>query len=232
MPACPALAPEWARGGRGGRQAPAKSAERRLCSSGIGQDQCQKRFTCGGGEGRILPATENPFPLPVLLGGFNAFANHNAGALALIAGFAAVVALALGVMAFLRLQAITRPFQWLSGQWDGEPDSLTALLHTVERNTKDIETVRAAVEAITTEGRSHFKRIGLVRYDAFDGIAGQQSYSLCLLDDNRNGFVLSNLVGAKFSRSYAVEIAEGEAPRKLGEEEDRALHLALNRQDL
>ena len=166
------------------------------------------------------------------VGGFNSFVNQNAGSLALLAGFVAVAALVLGVLAFMRLQAITRPFQWLSGQWDGELDSLPALLQTVERNAKDLETVRAAVEAVTSEGRSHFKRIGLVRYDAFDGVAGQQSYSLCLLDDNRNGFVLSNLVGANFSRSYAIEIARGEAPRKLGEEEDRALHLALNRADV
>lgn len=173
-----------------------------------------------------------PLPLRVPLGGFNTFVYQNAGSLALMAGFVGIAALVLGVLAFMRLHALTRPFQWLSGQWDGELDSLPALLQTVERNAKDLESVRAAVEAVTDEGRSHFKRIGLVRYDAFDGVAGQQSYSLCLLDDNRNGFVLSNLVGANFSRSYAIEIARGEAPRKLGEEEDRALHLALNRADV
>jgi len=165
----------------------------------------------------------------VALGGFNTFASQNAGALALIAGFAAIVALALGVMAFLRLHSISRPFAALSGRSDGELDSLPALLQTVERNAKDLQAVRAAVEVIASEGRSHFNRVGLVRYDAFDGVAGQQSYSLCFLDDNSNGIVLTNLVGANFSRSYALEIVRGEAPRKLGEEESRALSMALNR---
>jgi hypothetical protein len=166
------------------------------------------------------------------LSGVYAFANQNAGTLALMALIIGVVALLLSFVAFVQLRSLTRPFKWLSGQWDGELDSLPALLQTVERNANDLESVRAAVEAITEENRSHFKRIGLVRYDAFDGVAGQQSYSLCLLDDNRNGFVLSNLVGANFSRSYAIEIARGEAPRKLGEEENRALHLALNRSNI
>lgn len=147
----------------------------------------------------------------------------------LIVGFIAAVAFVLGIMAFFRLGTIARPFAWLSGQSDGGLDSLPALLQTVENNAREIEKTRAAVEALSTEGRSHFKRIGLVRYDAFDGVAGQQSYSLCLLNDNRNGFVLSNLVGANFTRSYAIEILGGEAPRKLGEEEGKALHLALSR---
>jgi hypothetical protein len=163
------------------------------------------------------------------LGAFNTFVNQNAGALVLVVGFVAVVAFVLGVMAFFRLGTIAKPFSWLSGRSDGGLDSLPALLQTVENNAKDIEQTRAAVEALSAEGRSHFKRIGLVRYDAFDGVAGQQSYSLCLLDDNRNGFVLSNLVGANFTRSYAIEILGGEAPRKLGEEEGKALHLAINR---
>ena len=92
---------------------------------------------------------------------------------------------------------------------------------------RDAEAFRTAIDVMVEENKKHFKRIGLVRYDAFDGIAGQQSYSLCILDDNKNGYVLSNLVGRDFSRSYAIEIANGEAPRKLGQEEGEALRLAV-----
>jgi hypothetical protein len=163
------------------------------------------------------------------LDGFNGFVTQNAGLFAALIGAVAILALAAAVMALFRIQAVTRPFSWLSGQWNGEVDSLPALLQTVEKNAKDIEGVRAAIDEIVKENRSHFKRIGLVRYDAFDGITGQQSYSLCLLDENKNGFVLSNLVGRDFARSYAIEISEGQAPRKLGDEEGRALELAVNR---
>ena len=34
-------------------------------------------------------------------------------------------------------------------------------------------------------------------------------YSLCLLDDNRNGLIISSLVGNNFSRGYAIEIKDG-----------------------
>jgi hypothetical protein len=160
------------------------------------------------------------------LNGFDAFISNNLGVVSSLIGVIAIAALVIAVMAYMRVLSVTRPFAWLSGQWDGDVDSLPALLQTVELNAKDVAEVRRAIDRIVEENRTHFKRIGLVRYDAFDGIAGQQSYSLCILDDNRNGYVLSNLVGRDFSRSYAIEIQKSEAPRKLGEEEGEALRLA------
>lgn len=159
--------------------------------------------------------------------GFNAFLTGNIGIVVVFVGIVAIVALIIAALANVRTLSVTRPFAWLSGQWDGEPDSLPALLQTVERNAKETSVIRETIEKMAVENRKHFKRIGLVRYDAFDGIAGQQSYSLCILDDNKNGFLLSSLVGRDFARSYAVEISNSEAPRKLGDEENEALRLAL-----
>ena len=170
------------------------------------------------------------YPVFTLLDAFNTFVNQNVGASVLIVAFVALVAVVLGVLAFFKLQSISRPFAWLSSQWDGEIDSLPALLQTVEKNALDLARLRSVVDDIVAEMRTHYKRTGLVRYDAFDGIAGQQSYSLCLLDEDCNGFVLTTLVGANFSRGYVVEISGGDPSRKLGEEEARALQLAVNQQ--
>ncbi len=178
---------------------------------------------------RIL-AEIHLYPVFANLDAFNTFINQNVGALVLIVAFVALAAFVLGVLAFFKLQTLSRPFAWLSSQWDGEIDSLPALLQTVEKNALDIARVRSAVDEIVAESRTHYKRTGLVRYDAFDGIAGQQSYSLCLLDEERNGFVLTTLVGANFSRGYVVEISGGDPSRKLGEEEARALQMAVNQQ--
>jgi hypothetical protein len=157
--------------------------------------------------------------------------NNNIGIFQLMIGVVAVLALVLALTGFVRLKAITRRFAWITGGSDdtGSAESLPQLLRAVESNGRDIDKLEAAVERIVAENQSHLKRIGLVRFDAFEGIAGQQSYSLCVLDDKGNGVLLSNLVGRDFSRSYAIEISAGQAPRKLGEEESRALHLALDR---
>jgi hypothetical protein len=161
------------------------------------------------------------------LEGFNTVLGENIGLVAVVIGIIAVAAAIAATLALVRVLAVTRSFAWLSGQWDGETDSLPVLLQTVERNAKEVSRIREQIEQMVEENRGNFKRIGLVRYDAFDGVAGQQSYSLCILDDNKNGYLLSSLVGRDFARSYAVEISNSEAPRKLGDEEARALQLAL-----
>lgn len=135
----------------------------------------------------------------------------------------AVVALVVGAMAFVAVNRMSRRFAWVSGGDSSGVDTLPALLRAVEKNQHDIDAIRTTLEALIAESRTHFKRLGIVRYNAFDGVAGQQSYSLCLLDENHNGILISNLVGTNFSRGYAVEIKSGEPARPLGEEETQAL---------
>lgn len=139
-----------------------------------------------------------------------------------------LVALVLAVVNTMRLSRVDRRFPWLANPESTSVDSLAALLRTVEANARDITEVKNMVGEVVSDGRQHFKHVGLVRYDAFDGLAGQQSYSLCLLDDDHNGVLLSSLVGNNFNRSYAVEIKEGSAQRKLGDEETKALAVAVS----
>ena len=139
----------------------------------------------------------------------------------------AVVGLAVGLMASFRVRAISRRFAWAAGKDSSGVDTLPALLRAVESNQRDIASLKTAFDQAIVEARTHFKYMGIVRYNAFDGVAGQQSYSLCLLDENKTGILISNLVGSNFSRGYAVEIKTGEPSRPLGEEETAALVAAM-----
>lgn len=139
----------------------------------------------------------------------------------------AVIGLAVGLMAFFRVRAISRRFAWAAGKDSGSVDTLPALLRAVESNQRDVAQLKEAFDAASIESRTHFKYMGIVRYNAFDGVAGQQSYSLCILDENKTGILISNLVGTTFARGYAVEIKTGEPSRPLGEEETAALVAAM-----
>ena len=141
-----------------------------------------------------------------------------------VAGLA-LIGFIVGLMAFVRVRGISRRFAW-AGK-DSSVDTLPALLRAVESNQSDVEQLKAAFDAASIEARTHFKYMGIVRYNAFDGVAGQQSYSLCILDENKTGILLSNLVGTTFARAYAVEIKTGEPSRPLGDEETAALVAAM-----
>jgi hypothetical protein len=70
------------------------------------------------------------------------------------------------------------------------------------------------------------QRIGLVRFDAFPDVGGEQSFALALLDREMSGLVLSSLYGRSDSRVYAKEIAEGRSQHALSDEELEALRRA------
>ena len=147
-------------------------------------------------------------------------------ALAIVTGLA-LVSLIVGILAFSRVRAVSRRFSWAVGNDAGSADTLPALLRAVETNSRDVGILRDSFQAASIEARTHFKRMGIVRYNAFDGVAGQQSYSLAILDDNKTGILISNLVGTNFSRGYAVDIKDGEPSRPLGDEEKAAVEAAI-----
>ncbi len=57
---------------------------------------------------------------------------------------------------------------------------------SVEKNKRDIRDLYKKLE-------STFQKIGIVRYDAFQEMGGRLSFSLVLLDENDNGFVLNSV---------------------------------------
>lgn len=94
------------------------------------------------------------------------------------------------------------------------------LKHSVDRNKKDIRTLYKNME-------SAFQKVGIVKYDAFRQMGGQLSFSLALLDENNNGFVLNSVHSTEGCYTYTKEIKNGECEISLGEEEKKALAMAM-----
>ena len=92
---------------------------------------------------------------------------------------------------------------------------------SAEKNKNDILTLYKKFE-------STFQKIGLVKYDAFNQIGGQLSFSLALLDENDNGFILNSVHGAEGCYLYTKEIKNGMCEISLGDEEREALNMAMN----
>ena len=89
-----------------------------------------------------------------------------------------------------------------------------------EKNKKDIRSLTKRME-------SSYQKMGLVKYDAFHQMGGQLSFSLCLLDDNNNGFIINSVHSTEGCYSYTKEIKGGESSIALGEEEAEALSIAM-----
>lgn len=63
----------------------------------------------------------------------------------------------------------------------------------------------------------------LSRYNAFEGLTGDSSFSLLLLDEHRSGVILSSIYGRKDSAMFAKAIQNGQAQQDLSPEEAELL---------
>ncbi len=91
-----------------------------------------------------------------------------------------------------------------------------------------LEGLATKQEQIASELERCLKNVGIVRFNAFDDIGGEQSFALALLDAQLNGILVSSLYGRQDSRLYAKGIVKGHGERPLSGEEQRAMEKALS----
>lgn len=94
------------------------------------------------------------------------------------------------------------------------------LRNSADKNKKDIRALYKRIE-------SAYQKMGLVKYDAFNQMGGQLSFSLALLDENNNGFIINSVHSTEGCYSYTKEIKQGESAISLGKEEEEALAIAM-----
>ena len=106
----------------------------------------------------------------------------------------------------------------------------------LRRSMEVAETSAARCEASSVQFDELSQRIqgcvqqfALVRYDAFEDVTGQQSFSLVFLDGNHNGVVISAIFGRSSSRTFGKMIINGQPEQNLTDEEQEALLQALGR---
>lgn len=92
---------------------------------------------------------------------------------------------------------------------------------SMEKNRKDIENLYRKLGGT-------FQKMGIVKYDAFNQMGGQLSFSLALLDENDNGFIINSVHSAEGCYSYTKEIKNGLCDISLGDEEKKALDMAMD----
>ena len=107
-------------------------------------------------------------------------------------------------------------------------DEIAGLFHDNRLIRNENEKNRKDIIDINRRMARTFQKIGLEKYDAFNQSGGKLSFSLCLLDENDNGFLLNSVHGTDgINYSYSKEINAGVADVELSAEEKKALDIAL-----
>lgn len=110
-------------------------------------------------------------------------------------------------------------------------ESLEGVLEEYNGRVKDVERdlgdLRRSVEAMNLASRRHLQGLGIVRFNAFENIGGNQSFAIALVDGEGNGVVFSSIYGRDETRVYAKPVEQGASPFTLSSEEQMAVDRAL-----
>ena len=72
------------------------------------------------------------------------------------------------------------------------------------------------------------RKIGVVRFNPFSDMGGNQSFVIALLDNKDNGFIISSLFVKDGNRVYAKSVKQGKSDYLLSAEELEAIKRAIN----
>jgi hypothetical protein len=95
-------------------------------------------------------------------------------------------------------------------------DNLIAANSTNEKNIKKL----------FSNMKFTFQKVGLVKYDALQEMGGKLSFSLALLNEKNDGFVMNAVHSREGCYTYVKEIVDGNSIIVLAEEEQEALNMA------
>lgn len=73
------------------------------------------------------------------------------------------------------------------------------------------------------------KKVGIVKYDAFNEMGGKLSFAVALLNEKNDGFIINAMHSREGCYTYIKEVIKGESYIVLGEEEKQALNEAINK---
>lgn len=109
-----------------------------------------------------------------------------------------------------------------------EPENLQEILSQFKNLKENFEKFSEELEKLKKESKFSIQKIGIVRFNPFFEIGGNQSFSVALLDGNNTGFVITSLYTREGNRIYAKPIVDEKSQYLLSKEEKEAIEKAIN----
>ncbi len=112
-------------------------------------------------------------------------------------------------------------------------DMETAILSKfsqIDQVSEQVEMHAAEISTLFENMKFSYQKFSIVKYDAFKEMGGKLSFSLCMLTDNNDGFIMTSVHSSSDGcYIYIKEIIKGESYVLLSEEEKKVLTEAKNR---
>lgn len=136
--------------------------------------------------------------------------------------------LLLYIISRVKISSITKKYDRLV-----EGSSATTLegilfehIDEVKDVTEQITEIKKYCENLEDRLQFCLQRVSIIRYNAFSDMGSDLSFSIALLDDRLNGFIITSIYGRDDSKIYGKPIVKGESTYPLSVEEMQVLDRA------
>lgn len=107
-----------------------------------------------------------------------------------------------------------------------EPENLAEVLSQLKDLKENFERISVELKKLRRENKFNVQKVGIVRFNPFREVGGDQSFSIAFLDGTDSGVVITSLYTRAENRVYGKPIKAGLSEYLLSEEEKKAIQIA------
>jgi len=107
-----------------------------------------------------------------------------------------------------------------------EPKNLKEVLRQFKDLGESFTKLLSEFEELKKESKFSVQRVGIIRFNPFSEVGGDQSFSIALLDGNDDGLVITSFYTREGNRVYGKPIKAGASKYALSKEEVNAIETA------
>lgn len=140
-----------------------------------------------------------------------------------------IILLILLIVNMVKTNKIRKKYESFMVGKDGKSleENLVKRIHQVEDLLVLEKKNEENIEKIFNNLQLNFQKVGMVKYDAFNEMGGKLSFSLAMLDQKNDGFIINAMHTREGCYTYIKEIIDGNSVIVLAEEEKEALNIAM-----
>ena len=107
-----------------------------------------------------------------------------------------------------------------------EPKDLKEILKQFKVLGDSFDKLSLEFENFKKEHRFSVQKVGIIRFNPFSEVGGDQSFSIALLDGNDDGLVITSFYTREGNRVYGKPIKNGKSQYAFSQEEIKAIEMA------
>lgn len=146
----------------------------------------------------------------------------------ILIGFDALIILGLLIF-YIRCRRIFKAYDYFMRGRDAE--DLEDIIRGLASDLKDLRHEdrenKEAIRVLNKNQRASYQKLGIVRYNAFNGMGGNLSFAWALLDYTNSGVIINSVHSREGCYVYVKIVDRGQTEVFLGKEEKEALEQAL-----